>query len=704
VQPTLDDVGDESRPDGMTAVAAAHVVLSGRRQATRIDLLLSTLIEILVTGSATTEALVEAVQAAWPAAAITEADVVEALEIGCTQGSAVFMRAEGFDGMLWALGDAGRIEADSSREWVDDVRRRAVADVQERSRDDFRSCGDAEAAVWVDRLTVGLSAGIAAAEESFLGAIEIGNGTVRPRGFDRAAVLAVVTNGAASDVSEFLAAAAMAAIDPSDPFGNELVTMLATTCVLHGHLARLDLAEQQRRLGPMRGQEAVLDTPLLLSLVSDAEAREPLDKMITAAVAAGANMIAPQHYLDELQDLLESRRQMALAEEAMLADPYERAAYIALAEGDDVVVAYARTRAAGAVRNWAQFEDQVKDLPRRLREAGVEIRPHGNVDSEQVDRCREALQAALAQKGRGLQAIERDAHTLSMALRHRRHFRRENRGAVWPGLFVITYDRRLTPAYQQLDPDSVGIPLALTPSMFTLLLARIRPVPEVAELTEAASRMLTREVAERVAVRYPPTMAAELARNLGAAGGATDVRVAQFDSVSGVIENADATDITQEVLRRRLMRLREVGKHSGLIGEAERTQAAGRIAATERQKAEIEGRKQELQDHLDRERTDKEQLQAQLDDHWSSDEVQRMRRRATARGVAVTLNVVVLVWLVSRGRPVPAALLVAGGILLWWQTTPWVNNPRMQLRPAAPGIAADTLALLAAFGDWFRAS
>jgi len=41
---------------------------------------------------------------------------------------------------------------------------------------------------------------------------------------------------------------------PTDPFGEELVTTLSTSCLLHANLARLDVAEEQKRLGLLDGQ------------------------------------------------------------------------------------------------------------------------------------------------------------------------------------------------------------------------------------------------------------------------------------------------------------------------------------------------------------------------------------------------------------------------------------------------------------------
>lgn len=70
------------------------------------------------------------------------------------------MQLTGFDGEVWHLDDAGRAEADTAREWVEGIRRRALVDMRHRVERDFRPCTGAEAQLWVGRLTAALDAGI----------------------------------------------------------------------------------------------------------------------------------------------------------------------------------------------------------------------------------------------------------------------------------------------------------------------------------------------------------------------------------------------------------------------------------------------------------------------------------------------------------------------------------------------------------------
>lgn len=703
MQPVFEGLHGGTGGNATAVIGAAHAVLSGRRQATRVDLLVSTLIEVLAPGARSPQTLIAEVQRAWPAAEITESDVLDALIIGMRSDAQLFLKTEGLEGIVWRLDDAGLAEAETSREWRGEMRRRAVADVRARSQADFRECSEAEATVWVDQLTVALAAGIVSAEVAFLGDIEASADHVRPRSVDRAAIMHHFSRNESPAVGEFLSAAALAALDPSDPFGNELVSALATTYVLHGHLARLDLAEHQRRLGPLAGQEIVLDTPILLALVSGAECREPLEQMLRSSGAAGVEVIALEHYLDELDGLLESRESLALAEESVISDPEQRAAYIALADGDEIVSAYARLRAEDIVADWSQFRGHVRGLRGRLLAQGVTVRPHGNSNMSQVAECRAALETALAQEGRhrSPQVLERDAHTLAFAMRHRRKVARHVDG-VWPGVFVLTTDRRLSPAYARVDPGNAAFPVAVRPSAFTMLLARVRPVPELARLVEAASRMLTREVADRVAVRYPPAVAAELAGDLAGAGGGTDIRMAQLESVTQVMENAEAGDVAAEVLRHRIRRVRESARYAASMGTAERAAADDRVLRAERFSAQMEGRRQEVQAQLDQEHDENEGLRQQLGDHYTPQEARRLARRASIRMLAAAANLFIVAWCVLRGVVVLASVMGLLGLLLWLQTSAWARDPRVQLRTAMVAIVADTVGLLTVAADWIK--
>jgi hypothetical protein len=127
--------------------------------------------------------------------------------------SASCMQLTGFDGEVWHLDDAGRAEADTAREWVEGIRRRALVDMRHRVERDFRPCTEAEAQLWVGRLTAALDAGIRVGGQAYVGAVEAGSATaLKPASVDFTAIFGIIDQGASEDVAEFLRAAALAAL------------------------------------------------------------------------------------------------------------------------------------------------------------------------------------------------------------------------------------------------------------------------------------------------------------------------------------------------------------------------------------------------------------------------------------------------------------------------------------------------------------
>lgn len=698
-----DDLVGPGEPDSsasVVALTAAHQVLNGSRQATRLELLLSTAVEVLARAPHGLDSLADELRRVWPEAGVSEEDAAQVLALGSSSQVAVFRRVDSLDGALWRLDENGRTEAQLAAEWMAGVRRRAVDDLHDRASSDYRQINEREARLWVDRLTDALAKAVVAGEESLLGDVQVVGRNVQPGNFDRAVLESGLASPDNPEVSEFLVACALAALDPSEPFGNEIVSVLVTSQVLHGHIARLDIADSQRLLGGLHDQEALLDTPVLLGLISDEETRTPLERMIRAAVASGIGVIAAEHYLEELADLVVSRQDLAEAEADLLRDPRTRATFVALTASDDVVSTYAKLLDEGSVEGWAAFQHLVGGLRARLGEMGVEVRPHGNSDPAQVELGAVALRKALEDAGRrrARHAIERDAQTLSMALRHRGRFRRYHPAAAFPGLWVVTMDRRLANAYAQMDPEERE-PLTLTPSRFTLLVARASPVPEVASLAEAAGRLLRREIADRVAIRYPPDVAAELADALSGAGGRTDVRVAQFASVAHVLENAEAHDVTAEVLKRRMARMRSAQVRDHHMADEERTAASDRIVAAQRARSDAESRTSLARDDADRARAEADYLRTELGRAPTAVDIERRQRRSTVRTTVLVLTCVAALWAGSDRRWLPAVLFAAGAVLFWLQTRSWVEDLQVRLRTAIVGIIADTAAVLVVVGD-----
>jgi hypothetical protein len=670
-------------------------VLNGTRAATRVDLLLTTAMEILADQSLQLGQLHAEVVRAWPGARVSPGELREILESAAARGERLVCATDGLTGLIWRLDDDGRDLVTTSGAWLAAARGRAVAAIRARAATTFRTCTAAEAELWTERLAQALFAGINAAERAYLGDVMPSNNAVlRPSHIDQSILQQAITAETTADVAEFLMACALAALDPNDPFGNELVSMLATVCVLHGHLAQLDVAAQASHLGGLRGLEAVLDTPLLLELVGGTAQREPLERMIDAAVESGVQVVLLEHYLQELIALVAASAEEAARFDARLRTPEEKRAYAALADGENVLVVYAELLVEGTVSSWAEFEKHVARLGARLQARGASVRQHGNNDHDQVESCARKLRDVLAESGlrrpRTAEAVIRDAHTLSMAYRHRRRHRRTDPDATWPSTVVITHDRRLARAYELVDVIP-QFPLTLKPEAFTLLLARVRPGTDLQDLTAAAASMLTRQIAERVVMRYPPSIALDMAAQLGDAASVTDVRVAQLSTVYDVLNTATtADDVLIEVARHRNRRHQHAALHADRIGKQVLVEHADALDKAVRDRDQHEARRLEAVERGERALQENEQLRAQLAAAPTDDQVRARTRRATIRGVVVALNTVATLAALVLGGGADFVCFLVATVAIWWQTRQWVEDAGLRLRDVAIGIVSDT--------------
>src|SRR3954451_17094476 len=76
--------------------------------------------------------------------------------------------------------------------------------MRHRVERDFRPFTEAEAQLWVGRLTAALDAGIRVRGQAYVGAVEAGSATaLKPASVDFTAIFGIIDQGANEDVAEF---------------------------------------------------------------------------------------------------------------------------------------------------------------------------------------------------------------------------------------------------------------------------------------------------------------------------------------------------------------------------------------------------------------------------------------------------------------------------------------------------------------------
>jgi hypothetical protein len=170
-------VQGEAVQDVLDEGAAAHVLLNGTRHATRLEILLSTIIEVLARGSHDTDELVEAVQPAWPAAGIAR------VMWSRPSGSRSPETSASFTGSMASVATSGT--------WTTPVERKprrhaigwpAFGAARSPTCRHGRNATSARALKqrrqrWVGRLVAALDGGIRAAQQAYVGVIGLGSET-----------------------------------------------------------------------------------------------------------------------------------------------------------------------------------------------------------------------------------------------------------------------------------------------------------------------------------------------------------------------------------------------------------------------------------------------------------------------------------------------------------------------------------------------
>lgn len=542
---------------GYALIGAVHSLVKLQGAATKRDLILAAASHALRGGDKTATEVGSVISQVWPGARTDQSSVDEALAVGRELN--LMAPVEGLDGaVLWRLTALGSDDVDRQSNWVHSIKDAAIKELQSRAQSDSGRTVDYETAeLWLERIVGGLIVGITASQDAYLGRVEhLVTQRLSPRGIDQSGVLAKIAASASDpDVVAFLQACAIAALDPLDPFGAELVSHITTGCVLHSYIAGRDSSVVLDKLGTPRGQRALLDTPILVDLIGPVRVNEPARTSIRAAVAAGWEVVACDHTLEELIGLTE--REVPRVRESLIRALNEgvRAEWYASLVADQLPSYCIEALRDGTYSSIEQMIQAAKAMVDTLAELGVIVRPHFNDrDHNYVSRCKDALEKVLEGVGVGRSAavIQRDADSMAMVWRRRR---RETPKRAWPGGWIITPDRHMATAFRSLDRvDSV--PLTLSLPQWTTILSVTVPPAEVVDLASAAAQQLVEEAMWLLPSRFPSDVAMELAKQISPdhGGSATDLRHAQLTldvALNGHGGPRSATSMAAEVLESR---------------------------------------------------------------------------------------------------------------------------------------------------------
>jgi hypothetical protein len=670
-------------------LAAVRSLLKVEAQADRHDILIATAFEALSDGPKSEADLVTFCESVWPGAGIDSARVHVAMQVA--QHASYVTQATSNGALKWALTEATLRQVFSAKDWAKEIVEGTAQQVRGELADAGRSVSAEEARLWTTNLQHGLMAaarGLAAPYEGDV--VARGAGCLAARRWDEKALKRVLMESAATeDDASLLIALALDALDPNKSFGNDMVSCITIGYVLHAIMGGRDRVADLRVLGSVKGDRAILDTPILCQLLGTKAQAEPIERLIASARRAGMEVIVLDHYLDELVELvsrIETDNPDITHYRPGAADQVGVAGWIM---SDDAAIAWLAAVDEGRYRDWSDFRTAVASLGASLQSIGVVVRGHGNGYRDDVDACERALMHEIEMRAwhRTPQASRRDAETMAMALRTRK--RRPPR-TFFPGAWVVTPDTHIGPAYGQMTGDEV--PLAITPMAWLTIVCNCAPAAEARDLVEAAAAPLLREETfMAVAGRFPTKTAIKLAQTLGPANGGSslDMRIAQMSFGDLLRANSNVEDganevtskVVAEVMRKRTERL-NLGYDEG----AARYKALAERMATANREDRIERQRE-------RERTDKEGAVA-------LEQAKRLGNRQARSYAVLAALLVTAVGLAITGA-LTAAVLVAASFLAWWKlSNDWVGNPNTTWTKLVPAALIDAAALLAWVVRW----
>jgi hypothetical protein len=683
------DDGLVATADAATAaidqLSAVRVVLSTERLATEYDILISTSIEALREGPKTTEQLASRIAQVWPDAATTIVQLRAAL--GAAEAADYVARTT----HGWALSMQGLAEAAEAREWAESAFDRTLAELRARAQKALRAVDREEGELWLGILVTSLFDGIKWAYAAFKGEVSVlpGAGVV-PRRVDRDRLFQSIRALANRDeVAEFLEASALDAIDPSTPFGNEIVSYITTGYVLHAFMARRDQPAVREQAAAFSATTFILDTPLLFSLLGDSETSAPFREAISSAVAVGSKIVVGEHTLSELQSVLarvESRYLVTI--NAALASPSSSKLLRQLVD-EPLIEQFIAGIADERWTDWPGFRRHVGQLRRILVGLGVEVTPHGNTATDHVAECFSALGKSLARSshGRGASEIQRDANTMAYAWRVRRA---QTTKGVWPAAWIVTPDTHMDRAYKMLNrKDAAGISLAA--SQWVAALSVLVPPASLDRLAVSGAAFVTQEVFVRVAARFPPDVALSIATALApeAGGTDTDVRVGQLTLDQMLTQYPDLYDdpeaagakISASIIAHRSSR---VAKAHSYQQERLATERARMLTAQDATQAALDDERSRRQTAEDALAGMQDQYAAKVADSERTRLLDRRRFVANAIVLVALVGMVILAaattWSLVIGAPawgfgVALAATMLTTLLFWSRSRSWVIDP-----------------------------
>ena len=431
---------------------------------------------------------------------------------------------------------------------------------------------------------------------------------LRPVAFDLDSVRSATAQISPKSLREALDELVVAAVDPDDPFGNEMVHLLVVASVLICFMKKIDLGAAPT----LAGTQLLLDTQVLVHLIDEStDEQRVVRRLIEFSLTLGAEIVVAEHSLEEWGRLWSAAEQ----ENPAILDTHDPMGAAARLPTDNPFISqFLRAREKNSNLKWDTYLRNRQGIRSLLTNLGVKVRPNGN-DRVEDKKFAAQMRSAMGEMQRGTQrhrsdaGIASDAESAAMVARWRSKY-----DAPPCHAYFVGTDSLIGRAYRDVAPTDDS-PLAVRPISWLMYTACLTgDQADVAEMAEVVSSAAVREGFFGVATGYTleeVLKMSEILREDHSTMSLEDSRDALQLNINDLfkeMQNASADQraiaAAAEVMRKRNARRNERARKATQdasdiksISDAKVAQAAQDVARVENARATVEGKLTESERH-----------------------------------------------------------------------------------------------------------
>jgi hypothetical protein len=465
--------------------AALRAALDSDRQAWQQDILMTAAVDLVATRELTSAELTRAINEAWATSAVTEVMVEQAL-LRARELRLVESLQASFSGRAkWRASAGGRRDTEQDRAWA-----RHTMDGFEAGLAEFLDLATPRPSS--DKLPRLADLLVEALADGCAGVYEVDaqdlHRRLKPVRYEAQRVRTFIdTKVQPKSVRGPLWSAALAAMDPADPFGNDVIHLIVVGSLLRGLLGRHDLPAQMS----LAGLRVLVDTSVLKDLATDPlPAHQQLVKTFELVIQFGGEVIVAEHTLDEIERLWTAADDQRPSRLRSLG----ASGQVLLCTADNPFVqAYGMALATQPELSWPRFQVGRRNPRSQLESLGVQIRSCPDALAPLVSDAAATLKAATehpAGRRRGRPAIAADAQSLAMLAT----WRDDAAGQIPAGAYFLARDTLAPQAYRQMKPKDSHT-LVVNPEGLLLFASRLGggDQTEAIRLVDVVGRSMIRE-------------------------------------------------------------------------------------------------------------------------------------------------------------------------------------------------------------------